>query len=361
MMKVTMNVSFLFGFVIAISFLQLANVQAKSYNQERNLRRVLAETRKKHYCRPRPGNLFWVTKYADSKPNGAVKGKCSAQCPTICKHKPCFDDYTIVVSGAKDTCQCNPTGAFKCTLPNTRCANDDTCQCKAGFAGNATFGGCLDIGFSLPDLPYATNALEPNIDTRTMMIHHSKHHQTYITNLNKAVKGTPDASKPIVDLQMNALASGTAVRNNGGGHYNHAFFWKVMSAPDIAMKSKRSDQLQSLIDSSFVNVTNMITMFNTMAAPGSLFGSGWAWICVNQAGEKLILTTTPNQDNPLMNGVSSEILFPILALDVWEHAYYLKYQNVRNDYVNNFWNVVNWDVVSANCKYVIDNKKGVSV
>jgi superoxide dismutase, Fe-Mn family len=291
---------------------------------------------------------------------GAKDGKCSAVCSSICNHKPCFSDFTVIQNAVTNTCQCNPNGIFKCTLPNTRCAADDTCQCNQGFAGNATLEGCLDVGFSLPDLPYSTNALKPNIDTMTMSIHHSRHHAAYITNLNKALKGTPDASKAIVTLQENALTN-TAVRNNGGGHYNHAFFWQIMTPAATSKTTTPSPQLQALINTSFGNTTNMIALFNAAAAPGPLFGSGWAWICVNQAGDRLIITTTPNQDNPLMKGVSTEIMFPILGLDVWEHAYYLKYQNLRTEYIKNFWNVVNWDVVSRYCLYVITNKSGVAV
>jgi superoxide dismutase, Fe-Mn family len=247
---------------------------------------------------------------------------------------------------------------------NTQCSTtgNETCQCKPGYAGNATFGGCPSRGFTLPDLPYDFNALEPNIDTKTMMIHHDKHHATYVTNLNKAVVGTNDATKPIVELQKKAIQGGNvAIRNNGGGHYNHAFFWKIMAPTKEAGTTKPSPQLQKLINESFGTMANMTVAFETIAAPGALFGSGWAWICVNNSGNKLILTTTPNQDNPLMEGATNEIMFPILGLDVWEHAYYLKYQNLRVDYVKNFWNLVNWEEVSANCAYVIQNKMGVSV
>jgi Fe-Mn family superoxide dismutase len=152
----------------------------------------------------------------------------------------------------------------------------------------------------------------------------------------------------------NAL-SATPVRNNGGGHYNHAFFWEEM-AP-----AEPSEQLAALIDSSFGSLDAMKEKFEAQAAPGAVFGSGWVWVCVNQAGDKLEIVGTPNQDNPLMKGVTSEIMFPILGLDVWEHAYYLKYQNRRPEYVSNWWNVVNWDKVSENCAYVVEKHAGVPV
>ena len=158
----------------------------------------------------------------------------------------------------------------------------------------------------------------------------------------------------------NAL-SATPIRNNGGGHYNHAFFWEEMAPADQASKTKPSEQLAALIDSSFGSLDAMKEKFEAQAAPGAVFGSGWVWVCVNQAGDKLEIVGTPNQDNPLMKGVTSEIMYPILGLDVWEHAYYLKYQNRRPEYVSNWWNVVNWDKVSENCAYVVKNHAGVPV
>jgi len=148
--------------------------------------------------------------------------------------------------------------------------------------------------------------------------------------------------KPILDLMESAIDAGPAVRNNGGGHYNHAFFWEEMAPPDKAKKTKPSDQLQALIDKSFGSLDDMKAQFNARAAPGALFGSGWVWVCVNKKGDELKLVGTPNQDNPLMKGAADEIMFPILGLDVWEHAYYLKYQNRRPEYVENWWNLVNW-------------------
>lgn len=156
------------------------------------------------------------------------------------------------------------------------------------------------------------------------------------------MEGKPE--KSILDLQESAIDAGAAVRNNAGGHYNHAFFWTEMAPPDQAKKTKPSAQLLALIDSSFGSLDEMKSQFNARAAPGALFGSGWVWVCANKAGDKLQIVGTPNQDNPLMKGAANEIMFPILGLDVWEHAYYLKYQNRRPEYVEAWWNVVNWYV-----------------
>ena len=214
--------------------------------------------------------------------------------------------------------------------------------------------------FTLPDLPYAFDALEPSIDAPTMKIHHDKHHATYVANLNKATEGKPEADKSILELQADAIAAGPAMRNNGGGHYNHAFFWQELTSPAASAKTALSADLSAAITKSFGSLDEFKAQFEARAAPGALFGSGWVWLSVNNAGE-LKIVGTPNQDNPLMKGVGDEISFPILGLDVWEHAYYLKYQNRRPEYVSNFWNVVNWDKVSSNYKYVIDNKAGVPV
>ena len=152
-----------------------------------------------------------------------------------------------------------------------------------------------------------------------MKIHLDKHHATYVANINKATEGK--AEVPVLDLMESAIEAGPAVRNNGGGHYNHAFFWQEMAPPDQAAKTKPSEQLQALIDKSFGSLDEMKAQFEARAAPGALFGSGWVWICVNQAGDELKLVGTPNQDNPLMKGaVEDGIMFPILGLDVWEHA-----------------------------------------
>jgi Fe-Mn family superoxide dismutase len=216
--------------------------------------------------------------------------------------------------------------------------------------------------YAVPDLPYPFEALEPYIDTPTMKIHHDKHHATYVANINKATEGKDGAEAPILDLMENALEAGPAYRNSGGGHYNHAFFWDEMAPPDEAKKTKASDQLQALIDKSFGSTDEMKAKFEAMAAPGATFGSGWVWVCVNQAGDELKVVNTANQDNPLMKGVLAEgVMFPILGLDVWEHAYYLKYQNRRPEYVSNWWNVVNWSKVSDNCAYVVEKHAGVNV
>lgn len=226
-------------------------------------------------------------------------------------------------------------------------------------AGAAIAAPALANAYALPDLPYDFEALEPYIDTPTMKIHHDKHHATYVANINKATEGKDEV--PILELQANALEAGPAFRNNGGGHYNHAFFWEEMAPPDEAKKTTPSKQLESLINKSFGSMDEMKAAFEARAAPGALFGSGWVWVCVNKKGDELKLVGTPNQDNPLMKGVTDDIMFPILGLDVWEHAYYLKYQNRRPEYVSNWWNVVNWDKVSENCAYVVENHAGVSV
>lgn len=223
----------------------------------------------------------------------------------------------------------------------------------------ALVGPAVTNAYSVPDLPYPFEALEPYIDTPTMKIHHDKHHATYVANINKAMEGKDEV--PILDLMENALEAGPAVRNNGGGHYNHAFFWTEMAPPDDAKKTKPSAQLEALITSSFGSMDEMKAQFEAAAAPGAVFGSGWVWVTVNKAGDKLSIVGTPNQDNPLMKGVKDTISFPILGLDVWEHAYYLKYQNRRPEYVSNWWNVVNWDKVSENCAYVVKNHAGVPV
>ena len=193
------------------------------------------------------------------------------------------------------------------------------------------------MAFELPDLPYAFDALEPSIDARTMEIHHDKHHAGYTNNLNKAVEGTEMENKSIEDiLAMGADKLPTAVRNNGGGYHNHSLFWKVMS-PNGG--GKPSGELAQAIDSAFGSFDAFKEEFGKAAT--SRFGSGWAWLVVDNG--KLAITNSPNQDSPLMEGKT-----PLLGLDVWEHAYYLKYQNKRPDYIDAWWNVVNWDQVAEN-------------
>ena len=193
--------------------------------------------------------------------------------------------------------------------------------------------------YELPALPYAHDALEPHIDTRTMQIHHGKHHQAYVTNLNKALEGSADANKTIEELMKSLDMTNMAVRNNGGGHYNHSLFWTVM-APNAG--GAPTGALAEAITRDFGSFDAFKEKFSTAGA--TRFGSGWAWLCVHPGG-KLEVCSSPNQDNPLMPGVGCGGT-PILGLDVWEHAYYLHYQNRRPDYIGAFWNVVNWAEVS---------------
>jgi Fe-Mn family superoxide dismutase len=195
------------------------------------------------------------------------------------------------------------------------------------------------MAFELPALPYATNALEPHIDTKTMEIHHGKHHNAYVTNLNNAVAGTDAEGKSLGELMSGVSKLSPAVRNNGGGHFNHSLFWTVMS-PDGG--GTPSGDLESAINSAFGSFDAFKEEFAKAAA--TRFGSGWAWLCVDGSG-KLFVTSTPNQDNPVMD-IAEKKGTPILGLDVWEHAYYLNYQNRRPDYIAAFWNVVSWDAVA---------------
>ncbi len=194
------------------------------------------------------------------------------------------------------------------------------------------------MAFELPKLPYDYNALEPYIDAQTMEIHHSKHHGGYTKKLNAAIEGTDLEKLSIEDILKDVSKHSTAVRNNGGGFFNHKLFWQNMS-PDGG--DKPEGKLAEAIDRDFGSFDNFKETFNKAAA--GRFGSGWAWL-VNQNG-KLVVTSTPNQDNPLMD-VAEVQGTPILGLDVWEHAYYLKYQNKRPDYIDAFWNVINWSDVA---------------
>ncbi|MDP4655602.1 MAG: superoxide dismutase [Algoriphagus sp.] len=194
------------------------------------------------------------------------------------------------------------------------------------------------MAFQLPALPYALDALEPHIDARTMEIHHGKHHNAYVTNLNAALTGTDLEGKSLEDL-MKVAGSNPAVRNNGGGHWNHSLFWEIISPNGGGLPS---GDLATAIDAKFGSFESFKEAFNKAAA--TRFGSGWAWLCVDTKKE-LCVCSSPNQDNPLMD-VSDCPGTPILGLDVWEHAYYLNYQNRRPDYIAAFWNLVNWDAVS---------------
>ena len=196
------------------------------------------------------------------------------------------------------------------------------------------------MAFTLPALPYAYDALEPHIDTLTMQIHHDKHHQAYVDNLNKAIAGTPNENKSLEELVKAAGSISPAVRNNGGGHWNHTFFWESLSKNGGGAPSGK---LADAINSAFGSFDEFKTKFN--AAGATRFGSGWAWLIVKDG--KLEITSTPNQDNPLMD-VAEAKGTPLLGVDVWEHAYYLKYQNRRPDYVTAFWNVVDWNKVAKN-------------
>ena len=192
------------------------------------------------------------------------------------------------------------------------------------------------MAFSVPDLPYDFGALEPHIDARTMEIHHGKHHAAYVAKLNAAVAGTPLAEMDINDLVANAEAvSNPAIRNNGGGHANHSLFWTVMSG---AGGGEPSGDLAAAIDAAFGSFAGFQEKFSAAAA--NRFGSGWAWLSV--AGGGLVVESTPNQDTPLMDGRT-----PVLGIDVWEHAYYLNYQNRRPDYIAAFYNVIDWNAVAA--------------
>ena len=195
------------------------------------------------------------------------------------------------------------------------------------------------MAFELPALPYATNALEPNIDQATMEIHHGKHHNAYVTNLNNAIKGTDAESLSIEDICKHISKYTPAIRNNGGGHYNHSLFWTILGPNAGGIPT---GDLATAIDKAFGSFDSFKEQF--AAAGVTRFGSGWAWLIV--ANGELKITSTPNQDNPLMD-IAEVKGAPILGLDVWEHAYYLKYQNRRPDYIAAFWNAINWSKVAS--------------
>jgi Fe-Mn family superoxide dismutase len=195
------------------------------------------------------------------------------------------------------------------------------------------------MAFELPSLNYSFDALEPHVDTKTMQIHHGKHHAGYTNNLNNAIKGTDLETMSIETILAELDLNNTAVRNNGGGFFNHSLFWNVMSPNGGGVPS---GDLASAINDFFGSFDEFKSAFSKAA--GTRFGSGWAWLCVHPGG-KLEICSTPNQDNPLMKGIGCGGR-PILGLDVWEHAYYLNYQNRRPDYISGFFNVINWDFVS---------------
>jgi superoxide dismutase, Fe-Mn family len=196
--------------------------------------------------------------------------------------------------------------------------------------------------FELAPLPYPNDALEPNIDKQTMEIHHDRHHKAYVDNLNKAVETGKFMNWELADIFAHINAEDAmAVRNHGGGHWNHTFFWESMSAKGGGAPT---GELAKAIDAQFGSFDKFKEQFNTAAK--SVFGSGWAWLCKGADG-KLFITATPNQDNPLMTNLAKMPGKPLLGLDVWEHAYYLKYQNKRADYVGNFWNVIDWNKVAS--------------
>ena len=197
------------------------------------------------------------------------------------------------------------------------------------------------MAFTLPKLPYAYEALEPYIDARTMEIHHTKHHNAYTTNLNAALSPAGVEGKAIEEILQNLDMNNAALRNNAGGYYNHNLFWEVMS-PNGG--GKPTGELAKAIDEAFGSFEGFKEAFSKAAA--TRFGSGWAWLCVHKGG-KVEVCSTPNQDNPLMPGTGCSEALPILGLDVWEHAYYLHYQNRRPDYIEAFFNVINWEKVAA--------------
>lgn len=199
------------------------------------------------------------------------------------------------------------------------------------------------MAFTLPALPYASNALEPHIDARTMEIHHDKHHNAYVTNLNNAIAGKPEEKLSIEEICKNVSKYPAAVRNNGGGHYNHSLFWTIMGPKGGGAPA---GAVADAINAAFGSFDEFKAKF--AAAAAGRFGSGWAWLIVD-GSRKLQVTSTPNQDNPLMD-VAEVKGTPILGLDVWEHAYYLNYQNRRPDYISAFWNVINWDEVGKRFK-----------
>lgn len=202
--------------------------------------------------------------------------------------------------------------------------------------------------YSLPKLPYSYENLEPYIDTRTMEIHHTKHHQTYIDNLNKALENDDNKNLPLLKLFSKISTMPAAIRNNGGGHFNHTLFWTIMRPG--RENNRPSGQIATAIDYQLGGFEKLVELFSQAAL--TRFGSGWAWLSVDE-NNKLFISSTPNQDNPLMD-VAEQRGYPILGIDVWEHAYYLKYQNRRAEYVQNFFNIINWEEVNKRYLAIIE-------
>lgn len=222
--------------------------------------------------------------------------------------------------------------------PLSSCSSEQS----GGAAGGAEKASGAVSEFTLPDLPYAKDALAPNIDAETMGIHHGKHHAGYVRKLNAALEGHSMAGNSLNEIIAAVSEDDTAVRNNGGGHYNHSMFWKVMKpgGGDVP-----SGELAEAINGSFGDYDTFKEQFSNAAA--TRFGSGWAWLSKGADG-KLFVSSTPNQDNPAMTNIAEQPGSPILGIDVWEHAYYLNYQNRRKEYIGNFFNVINWEAVAAN-------------
>ncbi len=210
--------------------------------------------------------------------------------------------------------------------------------------------------FTLPPLSYDFNALEPAIDTLTMQIHHGKHHAGYVSNLNKAIKGSEFENKSIEEILSKVSPSQTATRNNAGGHYNHTLFWKTLAPNTNPANPSLSKSFEKALRKTF-GAQPLAPLMEAMTEAGKkLFGSGWVWLVVDDA-KNLKVMTTPNQDNPLMKGIVEETGTPIFGIDVWEHAYYLKYQNKRADYLTEIWKVVNWQEVSTQYEMATQRKK----
>lgn len=220
------------------------------------------------------------------------------------------------------------------------------------IVGAALSSGAAYAEFKQAPLPYATDALEPSIDQQTMEIHYGRHHKAYVDNLNAQIKNYPEMDKlSIEQVQAHISKYNPAVRNNGGGHYNHTFFWESMASSGKG--GEPSKALLDKINKDFGSLAAFESKFNDAAT--SRFGSGWAWLVLNPQNGKLEVTSTPNQDNPLMD-IAEQKGTPLLALDVWEHAYYLKYQNKRADYTRAFWQVVNWNAVNQRYEQSIPRK-----